>query len=265
MYSKSQLALKYLRYFITASNGKGHGVHSPFVFNFIHRVLNDDRQFYAYQPVENLRRLLMMDQRELQIEDFGAESKERKYSFRKVSEIAKSSLKSTKYDQLLFRIVDYYAPEHMLALGSSLGITSAYLAMANPQASLTTMEDSTAISNVAKENFQKLGIKNLRLVEGDFDIILPSWLKQGRQIDLVFIGGNHRCASMLEYFTQLLKHINENSILIFNDIHRSKEMEEVWKKIQDHSSVTLSIDLFSIGIVFFRKEFKVKQHIAIRF
>ena len=61
MYSPLQLGIKYLKYYVTASNGKGHGVHSPFVFEFITRVLNDDRQFYAYQPIENLRTLLLAD------------------------------------------------------------------------------------------------------------------------------------------------------------------------------------------------------------
>ena len=265
MYSKSQLALKYLRYYITASNGKGHGVHSPFVFDFIHRVLNDDRQFYAFQPIENLRRLLLIDQRELQIEDFSKGLEANRHYACSVSQIAKSALKSTKYGQLLFRIVDRYSPEHMLELGTSLGITSAYLAMANPQASLTTMEGATAIANVAKENFQKLGIKNLRMVEGDFGTSLPLWLKQGREIDLAFIDGNHRYEPTLNYFRQILTHTNEYSILIFTDIHLSKEMEDAWKEIKEDVSVTLSIDLFFIGIVFFRKEFKVKQHISIRF
>lgn len=265
MYSPIQLAFKYLRYYITASNGKGHGVHSPFVFDFIHRVLNDDRQFYAYQPVENLRRLLLVDHRELRIEDFGAGSRVEKQQTRKVSEIATSSLKPIKYGQLLFRIVDHYAPEHILELGTSLGITSAYLAMANPQASLTTMEGAAAVANVARDNFQKLGIKNLRLIEGDFDITLPVWLEQGRQIDLAFIDGNHRYEPTLNYFKQILKHTDEYSILIFDDIHWSKEMEDAWKEIQAHDAVTLSIDLFFIGIVFFRKEFKVKQNISIRF
>lgn len=265
MYSSIQLAFKYFRYYVTASNGKGHGIHSPFVFDFVHRVLNDDREFYAYQPVENLRRLLLQDQRELYIEDLGAGSRKKKHNTRKVSAIAASSLKPSKYAQLLFRIVDHYAPEHILELGTSLGITSAYLAMANPQALLTTMEGSTAVANVARENFQKLGIKNLRLIEGNFDTILPKWLEQGRQIDLAFIDGNHRYEPSLRYFKQILKYTNEYSILVFDDIYWSKEMEDAWKEIREDSSVTLSIDLFFIGIVFFRKEFKVKQHIAIRF
>ncbi len=258
MYSPIQRARKYLYYYITAKNGKGHGVHSPFVFDFIQHVLNDDRYFYAYQPIENVRKLMLNDTRVLSAGNPATGSKT-------VSYVAKSALKSVKFGQLLFRIIDHYAPEYLLELGTSLGITSAYLAMANPSATLTTMEGSTAIAAVAKENFQKLGIKNIRLIEGDFDHTLPAWLENKPIIDFALIDINPRYASTIHYFYQLLDHKHEYSMFIFDDIHGSAEMEKAWDEIQQHPVVTLTIDLFFIGLVFFRKEFKVKQHLAIRF
>lgn len=258
MYSAIQRARKYLYYYITAKNGKGHGVHSPFVFDFIQHVLNDDRYFYAYQPIENIRKLMLNDTRVLSVEKFATGS-------RTVSFIAKSTLKAVKFDQLLFRIIDHYAPEYLLELGTSLGITGAYLAMANPSATLTTMEEATAIAAVAKENFQKLGIKNIRLIEGNFDRTLSVWLETKPRVDFVLIDGNHQYTSTLNYFHRLLDHTHEYSILIVDDIHGSIEMEKAWNEIQQHPAVTLTINLFFIGLVFFRKEFKVKQHLAIRF
>ncbi|MGV3593960.1 MAG: O-methyltransferase [Sediminibacterium sp.] len=265
MYSPIQRASKYLYYYITAKNGKGHGVHSPFVFDFIQHVLNDDRYFYAYQPIENVGKLMLNDTRVLSVEDFATGSRTGVTNQRTVSYFAKSALKSVKFGQLLFRIIDHYAPEYLLELGTSLGITSAYLAMANPSATLTTMEGSTAIAAVAKENFQKLGIKNIRLIEGDFDHTLPAWLENKPIIDFALIDINLRYASTIHYFYQLLDHTHEYSMLIFDHIHGSAEMEKAWDEIQQHPVVTLTIDLFFIGIVFFRKEFKVKQHLAIRF
>jgi predicted O-methyltransferase YrrM len=137
--------------------------------------------------------------------------------------------------------------------------------MANPSSSLTTMEGSTAISSVAKENFQKLGIKNIRVIEGNFDHTLPAWLENNPKIDFAFIDGNHQYAPTVDYFKKILPHTDEYSILIFDDIHWSKGMEKAWNEIKQHSSVTLSIDLFFIGLIFFRKEFKVKQDLSIRF
>ena len=69
----------------------------------------------------------------------------------------------------------------------------------------------------------------------------------------------------LDYFEQILLSSNEETIFIFDDIHWSKEMEEAWEIIKQHTAVSLSIDLFFIGIVFLKKDFKVKQHFVIRF
>lgn len=240
-------------------------MHSPFVFSFITKVLNDDRHFYAYKTIENLRRLLLTDQRQLVIEDMGAGSRVKKENVRAIHDIASSSLKPKKFGQLLFRIVDHYAPENIVELGTSLGITTAYLASAKEASTVVTMEGAKAIAEVAKNNFAKLGLKNIELIEGNFDETLPATVRKIGNIDMAFIDGNHRYEPTLRYFKELLPALHEYSILVFDDIHWSKEMEQAWEEIKQDASVTLSIDLFFIGLVFFRKEQKVKQHFVIRF
>ncbi len=265
MYSPFQLGIRYLRYYITASNSKGHGMHSPFVFSFITKVLNDDRQFYAYQTIEQLRAALLIDQQEILIEDFGAGSRLKKNNLRKVCDIARSSLKPKKFGQLLFRMVDHYAPNTILELGTSLGITTAYLASAKNATQVVTMEGAKNVAAVARKQFQKAGLHNIELVEGNFDETLTGTIQKMGKIDLAFVDGNHRYEPTVRYFRELLPAMHENAVLIFDDIHWSKEMEQAWDTIRKDSSVTLSIDLFYIGLVFFRTEQKVKQHFVIRF
>ncbi|MDB5210334.1 MAG: class SAM-dependent methyltransferase [Sediminibacterium sp.] len=265
MYSPFTLGAKYIKYYLAASNGNGHGMHSPFVFTFITKVLNDDRSFYAYQNIENLRQLLLNDQQQLTIEDFGAGSRVKKNNVRSVSDIAHSSLKPKKFGQLLFRIVDAYAPKNILELGTSLGITTAYLASAKGECTVVTMEGAKAVATVARKNFAKLDLKNIKLVEGNFDETLSPTIKKMQLIDMVFVDGNHRYEPTVRYYRELLPAMHEYSILIFDDIHWSKEMEQAWDEIRKDDAVTLSIDLFFIGLVFFRKEQKVKQHFVIRF
>ncbi|HNR16193.1 MAG TPA: SAM-dependent methyltransferase, partial [Chitinophagaceae bacterium] len=84
-------------------------------------------------------------------------------------------------------------------------------------------------------------------------------------IDFAFIDGNHRQEPTERYFNQLLPKMHHESILVFDDIHWSSEMEQVWKTIKDHPSVRCTVDLFFIGVVFFRDEFREKQHFSIRF
>jgi len=264
MYSKAQLALKYLRNYISASNSKGHGVHSPFVYDFIVNALNDERNFYSYSSIEIVRDQLLHDKQILTIEDFGAGSRVHKTLQRSVASIAKSSLKSKKFGQLLFRMVNYYQPKTILELGTSLGITTSYLASANPNARVITMEGSTEIADIANNTFSFLGLKNIEVVKGNFDITLLLLISNIPSIDFVFIDGNHRYEPTVRYFEQILYKCNDQSVIILDDIHWSKEMEDAWHSIQQHKEVTLTIDLFNIGIVLLKKEFKVKQHFSVR-
>jgi predicted O-methyltransferase YrrM len=105
----------------------------------------------------------------------------------------------------------------------------------------------------------------VQLTEGDFAETLEPLLQTLPQVDLAFIDGNHRKEPTLQYFQSLLAKTNEQSILIFDDIHWSEEMEAAWEQIKLHPRVTLSIDLFFIGLVFFKKDFKETQHYSIRF
>jgi len=265
MYSSSKLAVKYLQYFLTASNGKGHGMHSPFGFEFITKILNDKAEYACYETIEQLRQQLNHDNTLLTIEDFGAGSRIHDSYKRKVCDIAKSSLKPKKFSQLLFRIANFYEPKNILELGTSLGITTAYLASAISHGNVITMEGAKEVAAVARKNFQQLQLKNIKIVEGDFDSNLVSVLNDFSSIDLAFVDGNHRKEPTIKYFEQLISKTTNNSILVFDDIHWSKEMEEAWGYIRQHSSVTLTIDLFFIGIIFFRHEQLEKQHFSIRF
>ncbi len=265
MYSVTQLARKYFKYYLSASNARGHGVHSPFVFDFIKFVKNDSRAYGCYPKIEELRRELLQNKTLIEVEDFGAGSTILKTNQRAIYKMAQSSLKPKKFAQLLYRIVQYYKPQTILELGTSFGITSVYLASGNGAATVYTLEGSPAIAAIARSHFASLGLQNVQLVEGDFAQTLQPLLNDLPLVDLAFIDGNHRKEPTLQYFQSLLAKTNEQSILIFDDIHWSQEMEAAWEQIKLHPRVTLSIDLFFIGLVFFKKDFKETQHYSIRF
>jgi predicted O-methyltransferase YrrM len=265
LYSPFQLALKYIKYYLTASNGKGHGVHSPFVFDFIEKVLNDKKEYACYKVIEAERKKLLQDETIIEVEDFGAGSSVIKTNKRVVKKIAVSSLKPKKFGQLLFRMVQYYQSKTVVELGTSFGITSSYLAASSNTCKVFTCEGSKNIAAIAKNTFTKLNLTNVQLVEGDFKNTLPTLLSTLQKIDLAFVDGNHKKEPTLLYFNQLLQHSHNNTILIFDDIHWSAQMEEAWHEIKNHSAVTLTIDLFFIGLVFINTNFKVKQHFTIRF
>lgn len=265
MYSKSKLALKYIQYLLHASNGKGHGVHPPFVFDFIQHVLNSKNQPAYFLEIEHVRKTLMINDAIITIEDFGAGSRIFSGLERKISGIARTSLKPAKYSRLLHNIIAYYQPKTSIELGTSLGITTAYLAKANSSGKVITLEGSGAIAAIAKNNFAKLSIENIEIVQGNFNETLPQVLLKNPVIDFAFIDGNHSKKPTLDYFHALLPHTGSDTILVFDDIHWSEEMEGAWAEIQASTEVRLSIDLFFVGIVFFKKELLTKSDFTIRY
>ncbi len=265
MYSSFQLAKKFVRYYFNSKNGKGHGIHSPFVFDFVNNVLNDKKIYDCYKKIEPLRKELLTNNTIISVEDFGAGSAVIPYIDRKVSAITGSSLKKKKFAQLLFRIVKYYQPETIVELGTSFGITTSYLACASTASKVFTLEGSKSIGEIAEANFKKINLENIHFVQGSFDKSFPEMLGGIQNIDLLFIDGNHRRDATLTYFHMGLKKSTASSIFVFDDIHWSSEMEEAWRQIKADPSVTLTIDLFFIGLVFFNPGFKVKQDFTIRF
>jgi len=255
--SKLKTTIRYLKYLFSA--GTKHDVHSPFVFNLLTNIIENNEEYYPYADIENIRQQLLSDETSIEVNDLGAGSSVLKNNKRKISEIARHSLKSPKYAQLLFRLANHFHPKTILELGTSLGITTLYLALANKQAKVVTIEGSENISQRAKQNFEKLNATNIESVVGNFDDILISSLNKlcqlpttNCQLDFVYFDGNHRKEPTLRYFEQCLQYAHNDSVFIFDDIHWSDEMEQAWEQIKQHSRVTLTIDLFFIGIVFFR-------------
>lgn len=264
-YSVPRLALRYIAYYFRAGNGKGHGIHSPFVYAFIREVLIDRRRYYAYERVENLRASLLRDKSELEVTDLGAGSGKNSATTRRVASITRHAAKPAKLGRLLFRVVNYFQPAVMVELGTSMGITAAYLASANQAAQLYTIEGSPAIAARAVQNLATLQLTNATVIQGNFDDILAELLRKIPTPDLVYIDGNHRYEATLRYFNEILPSVQGHTILVFDDIHWSEEMEAAWNAIKLHPSVKCSIDIFFLGFIFFRPEFKVPQHFEIRF
>jgi predicted O-methyltransferase YrrM len=227
-------------------------------------VFEDKKIYPDYVRVENLKRELLKDKREIEVQDFGAGSSVDKDNIKVVGRIAKYSSKPKKYARLLYRLVKYFQPGTILELGTSLGLSTAYMASARPEAKVITIEGCPNISAIAQENFDNSGIKNVKLVTGEFDRVLPEVLTGIDKPDFVFIDGNHRKEPTIRYFEMCLEKAHNDSVFIFDDIHWSEGMTEAWDYICKHPSVTLSVDIFAMGLIFFKKELS-KEHFIVKY
>ncbi|MDX1905142.1 MAG: class I SAM-dependent methyltransferase [Thermonemataceae bacterium] len=254
----------YLKYWWIAKDE--HSIHSPFVFEFYQNVIKDKRSsYYAFAEIENLRKKLLQSQDWVEVEDFGAGSKKNKSPMRKVATITKNATKNPQIAQMLFRLVNFLQPQTLLDLGTCLGITTSYLAKAAPKdAKIYTFEGAENLLNLAKKNTELLHIQSIDFVLGNIDETLPKVLKKITQVDFAFIDANHRYEPTKRYFELILEKTTENSVLIFDDIYWSEEMTKAWNEIKAHPKVQISIDLFWVGIVFFRNK-QPKQHFTLKF
>lgn len=265
MHGPITLGRKYLQYLLTATNGKGHGVHSPFVYDFIRHVLMDKQDYPVYKTAEEYRKKLLKTNTIIEVQDYGAGSRTQLTKQRKISDIAKTSAKPAKFGKLLYRTAAHYHYKNILEIGTSLGVTTTYLSGLGKEARIITMEGAEAVADSAESHFKASGMDQIKLIRGNFDHTLSAAIAAMPSVDMAFIDGNHRYEPTIRYVSQVLPTFNGHSCLILDDIHWSAEMEEAWADIKKLPEVTVSIDLFFVGFIFFRNDFYQQQHFTIRF
>ncbi len=257
----------YAEYWWKASYKNGFGVHSPFLFRFIEDVLEDERYFYAYQDVETIRKDLLTWKQSIPFMEVGALSHwANQSSERQISDITKYSSVSSKYGQLLFRLSNYFQPKTIVEFGTSVGISSMYLAAGNPDAELISFDYNESLVRIANSNFVSLKLKNAHAEVGLFEEKLTKMASRFDKIDFLMLDGNHRKEPTILYYEFLKPLFDNNTVVVLDDIHWSQGMEEAWDFIRMQKEVSMSIDLFQFGILFFRKEFLGnKQHFIVKF
>lgn len=254
-------ARAYLRHLISAKGP--HGVHSPMVFDLITKILIQDKSFYVFEAIERVREDLLRDERMIHVQDFGAGSRKMKGDQRSVAHIAKFALQPASHAQALFRLIDYVRPENILELGTSLGITSAYLASVAAKTKVWTLEGAPEIARIAKEVFDVLNLGNVKVIQGNFDDQLNMVLQEMGNVDVAVMDGNHRYDPTIRYFNEISPFLHDDSVVILDDIHWSAEMERAWNEISRNPKVTLSLDFFHFGVLFFRKG-RVIEHFRLK-
>lgn len=254
-YSAPKMVWDYFLYRIRARNK--HSVHPPTLFSFAEKVLPAARRI-RYKAAEKERKRLKTS---LQIIDFVDYGKNGVLLQKKISDIAKKSLKPKKYARLLSAIVAHQNAKTVLELGTSLGITTAYLGMQKDTA-VTTLEGDPNVAEVAHSIWNLLGHTNITSVVGSFEKTLETVIHQ--QYDVIYIDGNHKLEPTLRYFDQLQAASHPKTLFIFDDIHYSHQMEQAWEAIQQDDRVYSTIDLFFIGLVYIDPALS-KQHITLAY
>lgn len=246
-------SVKYLNYILLSRHRRGHGIHSPFVFDLVSRVFGNKTDRDIVFKVEQIRKKMIADRRTILVHDLGSRSELSKEYLRRVSDIAKKSPVTGKYGKFLSCMAAEFGSPLIIELGTSLGISTLYMADSCKETQVVTIEGCRETATIAKENFLEAGAKNIKIIAGSFDEVLPGVLTGEVKPGLVFIDGNHRKEPVIKYFNEIAEISDKRTAVIIDDISYSREMAEAWNEIKLHRKVTVSIDINRMGILFFRE------------
>ncbi len=253
---------EFVRHYFTAKRN-GHGIHSPFAYQLCEEVFYNPLSFYDFIPLSTVRRGLLVNQNSLDIEDYGAGSKTFKSSKRKIRDIAAKGISTSKQSELLYKLMNFFHSSTSVELGTSLGLNTLYMARVNKNGQVITIEGSKALSDFASQLALKNKVHNIRFINARFEDAFPEVLQQIEKLDVLYVDGNHTYDATLTYFNLALAKKHKHSVFIFDDIYWSKGMTKAWEEIKKHPAVSLSIDTFYFGIVFFKEEFKEKLDLSL--
>jgi predicted O-methyltransferase YrrM len=258
----NHLIKSYLKFLFHSKNE--HGVHSPFIFDLITKCFYDTTDYPEYKVLKSYRKSLLENKDTIEVTDFGAGSRIFKSNTREIAKIAQTAGITSKNAELLFRIVRYFQPTTILEIGTSLGLATSALSLGNEKAKITTLEGCPNTQKQAKIQLEEQNsrFQNIEFVNTEFSNYFKALNQSPINYNLIYFDGNHSKKATLDYFESLLSTISNDTIWIFDDIHWSAEMEEAWEIIKNHTKVTVTIDTFQWGIVFFRTE-QVKENFII--
>lgn len=267
-------AWAYLAHQFTSWNTGGEGIHSPYLFYLVRMLIYDRNSYYAWRDIERERRRLLASGEWIEVQDYGTGAKQPGESYRRrIRDIARDSLEQARVGQILFRLVSYLGhvmqrPLRIVELGTSLGITTAYLAKADSRNQVTTYEGSEALLAEARKVWKALDIRGIETVQGNIDLTLNATrdthardnIKGEEPVDIAYIDANHTREATLRYYRTLLTRATESSIFVIDDIHHSPEMTRAWREICAREEVTTTMDLFYFGLVFFDKHYLKRNY-----
>ncbi len=249
--------VEFLKYMLAARNE--HGLHSPFLFELYCEVFKSPKEYYCFEQLEKERKALYSDHSLIHVSDFGAGSSYGSGEKRRVNKIAKQSLKSRKYAQLLFRLALHTKAEKVLEMGTSLGLTTSYFALSNKECKVTTIEACPNIHQKATQLFKRLNLENIQAKLGQFKAVLPDL---DDQFDFVFIDGHHDGTACLNYLEQVKSKLNpKGAVVVVDDIRWSAGMNNAWKTMLEDAYFQVKLDVFELGILIFRPQQAPSRHI----
>lgn len=212
-----------IRLFYKIRHHRGHGIHSPFVFNLITKVIEEKKPYYKYQDIK-----------------------------KHLTEFAEITEKTDKYNLLSFRLVGYFDAESILELGSGTGLNTLYLTAPSSKVKCICFEQSEQKRGIARKLYKNWDRDISFCEKGLFEAM-------GKQ-DCIYLDLTRYNADYEFVEKKLIPLVNEDSFVIVKGIRTNKAHQLLWRKLKLISGVTVSLDLYHMGILFFNPKLHKRNY-----
>lgn len=234
-----------------------HALHSPFVFTLYTQIISKSARHYN-NKIETLRKALYKNHDLIETTEF----KNQTVILKSISNIAKTSLSRRKFSAFLYLLANHLRVDSILETGTSLGINTLYLAQSSSK-SVTTIEGSTVLADLALRNFHHLQVSKIELINANLYDCLEQQIVRN-QPDFYFLDADHRSSSIAFCIDLILRHTPNAKCVVIHDIYWSKDMMEIWQELIQDPRFPLTIDIYQAGILFPNMEME-KQHFTLHF
>jgi predicted O-methyltransferase YrrM len=256
--------LKYIQHQFYRRHRKGHGIHAPYLFEFVHEVVFNASEREVPGKIIHVHRELKKDKSMIPVGKLGATSNVDPSGERSVRSFVQGSSVNEKYGALLHRISHWFRPDMIIELGTGLGISTIYLSSGSPETPLHSIEGNTDRADFAAQLMCKCDLGPVSIHWGEMEEKLEDLMPLLEGRFLAFVDGNHRYEPTVSYVKKLLAKVGEEAVIIMDDIYWSKEMHRAWKEVVSWPGVRVSIDLFHMGILLLRRDLN-RDKVKIKF
>ena len=241
----------YIGYYWKAQSN--HYIHSPFIFSWVNTIKqnlsNTDHTIIQY------RNSLAKD---MSLFIYQQDNKEVCVS---VSDRYRKTTISDDYGKILASTCLYLNAKNFLELGTSLGVSAAYLVSARPTIKGVTLDSNIHAISRSQGLFNTIFPHHqVEFKNGTFKDTLPKVLQAGNEYDFVFIDGDHHYESAIDYVSHIKSFLSENAVIVLDDIRWSRGMFKAWKELIYLPEFNYTIDFGRIGLLFKVNNHSPKQH-----
>jgi predicted O-methyltransferase YrrM len=233
-----------LGFYINAKNFRN--LNDEFLAAFVYDILEAKPGNPILEKIEHQRKVILRNKYRIEFTQFGAG--DASSGSKRVNQLATTSLSPQWKCQVLYNLASKSIRGSILELGTSFGISTAYLAVSRQENTVFTVEGSKSVHDLANSFFEIMALKNIKTIYGDFNTVLPDLLDKIPEIGLAYIDGNHRKNATLEYFASIVEKCHAKSFVVIDDIYWSEEMKEAWAEIKNNPKISATVDLFQMGI-----------------